>query len=60
LGLAIVKKIVDEHGGRISAENSADGGAKITILLPLDAGSREFLAAGGREARRTDLKRERA
>ena len=59
LGLAIVKKIVDEHGGRISAENGADGGARITILIPLDSVSREFLAAGGRETRRTDLRRER-
>jgi PAS domain S-box-containing protein len=59
LGLAIVKKIVDEHGGRISADNTADGGARITLFLPLDAGAREFLAAGGRELRRTDVRRER-
>jgi PAS domain S-box-containing protein len=60
LGLAIVKKIVDEHGGRIAADNVAEGGARITILLPLDAGSREYLAAVGREGRRVDLRRERA
>ncbi len=59
LGLAIVKKIVEEHGGRIAAENVSVGGARIAILLPLDEGSREFLAAGGRDGRRTDLRRER-
>lgn len=35
LGLAIVKKIVEEHGGRIALENSKNGGAQISILLPL-------------------------
>lgn len=35
LGLAIVKKIIEEHGGIIWAENRSDGGACITIRLPL-------------------------
>ncbi len=35
LGLAIVKKIVEEHGGHITIENNVDGGACISILLPL-------------------------
>jgi len=35
LGLAIVKKIVEEHGGRIMIENVVNGGARITIHLPL-------------------------
>jgi len=35
LGLAIVKKIVEEHGGRIMVENHLDGGACITVSLPL-------------------------
>ena len=34
LGLAMVKKIIDEHGGRIDIQNRNDGhGAKIAILL---------------------------
>ena len=34
LGLAMVKKIVDEHGGRIDIKNRSNGnGAKVTILL---------------------------
>jgi nitrogen fixation/metabolism regulation signal transduction histidine kinase len=35
LGLAIVKKIVEEHGGHIIIENSASGGARVSISLPL-------------------------
>ncbi len=34
LGLAMVKKIVDEHGGRIDIQNRSEAnGAKVTILL---------------------------
>ena len=34
LGLAMVKKILDEHGGRVDIKNRHDGGgAKVTILL---------------------------
>ncbi|MBI1891308.1 MAG: HAMP domain-containing protein [Burkholderiales bacterium] len=34
LGLAMVKKIIDEHGGRIDIQNRIDGsGAKVLILL---------------------------
>lgn len=34
LGLPVVKKIIDEHGGRIEVQNRKDGpGAKILILL---------------------------
>jgi nitrogen fixation/metabolism regulation signal transduction histidine kinase len=36
LGLAIVKKIVVEHGGTIDAGDSPLGGARISIVLPLD------------------------
>ncbi len=37
LGLAIVKRIVEEHGGTIEAINLKDGGATVTLHLPLAA-----------------------
>jgi nitrogen fixation/metabolism regulation signal transduction histidine kinase len=35
LGLAIVKKIVDDHGGSIALANRPDGGAEVSLRLPL-------------------------
>lgn len=35
LGLAIVKKIVEEHGGIVKAENNPEGGACVSVRLPL-------------------------
>jgi signal transduction histidine kinase len=37
LGLAVAKKIVEEHGGGIRAENRPGGGALFTVRLPRDA-----------------------
>ena len=34
LGLPIVKRVIDHHGGRVIAENRPDGGASMTVLLP--------------------------
>jgi two-component system OmpR family sensor kinase/two-component system sensor histidine kinase BaeS len=34
-GLAIAKKLVEAHGGEISAESAPDQGTQITILLPV-------------------------
>ena len=45
LGLAMVKKIIDEHGGRIDIQNRSDtSGAKVSILL-LKLASREHTAS---------------
>ncbi|HTK56251.1 MAG TPA: PAS domain S-box protein [Gemmatimonadales bacterium] len=35
LGLSIVERLVGQHGGLVTAENRAEGGARVTILLPL-------------------------
>lgn len=37
LGLAVVKKIAEEHGGQVRAENRAGGGAEFTLRLPLES-----------------------
>jgi two-component system, OmpR family, sensor histidine kinase SenX3 len=37
LGLSIVKRVVEGHGGTVAMRNLADGGACFTIRLPLDS-----------------------
>jgi two-component system, OmpR family, sensor histidine kinase KdpD len=41
LGLAISKGIVEAHGGKIWAENRAEGGSRIVFALPLQASGTE-------------------
>ena len=35
LGLSIVQRIVEQHGGAVSAANSPEGGALMRVRLPL-------------------------
>ena len=39
MGLAIVRSIVEAHGGKIDAENVADGGARFYFILPVTNGA---------------------
>ena len=34
LGLAIVRKIMEDHGGELLLENRADGGARVSLIIP--------------------------
>jgi nitrogen fixation/metabolism regulation signal transduction histidine kinase len=55
LGLAIVKKLVEEHVGTIQAYNGQNGGAVMSIRLPLNEAAREAMisrAPGRAEQRR--------
>ena len=58
LGLAIVKKLVEEHVGSIVAKNRSDGGARITIRLPLNEAARGMMIA--KAPGRADNRREQA
>ncbi|MDJ0812106.1 MAG: ATP-binding protein [Woeseiaceae bacterium] len=58
LGLAIVKKLVEEHVGSIRAYNNADGGAVISIRLPLNEAARAAIIANA--PRRAEQRREEA
>jgi PAS domain S-box-containing protein len=49
LGLAIVQKIVDEHGGSIRVGHAHEGGAKFTVLLPIDSSANETPASAENE-----------
>jgi two-component system sensor histidine kinase HydH len=47
LGLSICKRVVEEHGGRISAVNRPQGGACFTISLPYTSPEDNHVVAAG-------------
>jgi two-component system sensor histidine kinase PilS (NtrC family) len=44
IGMAIVYRIVQEHGGRVAVDSRPGGGTAIAVELPLRAAAREALA----------------
>lgn len=49
IGLALVKDIVENHKGRVWAENATDGGAIIGFTLPRHKAATKYTAAENRE-----------
>ena len=52
LGLVIVKKIIEEHGGTVELDNVAPHGARVTFTLPVPAAQLAAQPVAGRAAAR--------
>jgi PAS domain S-box-containing protein len=51
MGLAIVRSIIESHGGKIAAENVDGGGARFCLKLPMSKGVVEMTSANGNRIR---------
>jgi len=49
LGLTVAHRLVEAHGGTLSAANRAEGGAEFVVVLPTDAQTPEARAARGEQ-----------
>ena len=54
LGLAMTRRIVEKHGGSVSASNQATGGLVVTMFFPLGESSTNKMHRG-RDSRQTDV-----
>ncbi len=43
IGMAIVYRIVEEHGGRVAVESREGQGTEITVVLPVAPDSKTFV-----------------
>jgi len=54
LGLAIVKKIMEDHGGRLVLEDRPGGGARVSLVFPLEQAGVPAVPIGGEPDASTD------
>jgi two-component system nitrogen regulation sensor histidine kinase NtrY len=54
LGLAIVKKIMEDHGGRLVLEDRPGGGARVSLVFPLEQAGVPAVPTGNEPGASTD------
>jgi two-component system nitrogen regulation sensor histidine kinase NtrY len=54
LGLAIVKKIMEDHGGRLVLEDRPGGGARVSLVFPLEQAGVPAVPTGDEPSASTD------
>jgi two-component system nitrogen regulation sensor histidine kinase NtrY len=54
LGLAIVKKIMEDHGGRLVLEDRPGGGARVSLVFPLEQAGVPAVPTGDEPGASTD------